>query len=484
MRDRLNFRTSFLMKDFSRDPWADHDTLAKETPPLSDGSEIRFLILGAGHNGILFAYQLVAAEFNPADVVVIDKAGGFGGTWAIATCHSSKKQDSFQNIATGRVKRSVRTLSRLQKYGIQGMFYTKAKSAERSDVQKRWVVAMSRNMGPKYQHLNGDFVIQTQFLMPAGSLFYSPSAPDVPGLGVFAENREIFHTSCSQAGQMAKWPKQLYVFQRTPSYCGPRKQVKTTPEIWIIVVGRPSWQADRMRNLNKFLNDHPEVTPADDLVKDGWSNARTFAGLIGSPRVTDVTPENVHRHLQRMLELDAEISTELRKHVEREVDDTELAEKLITWYPGWCKRPTFHQDYLKSFNRSNVTLVDTDEYFSRKGDLVKEYEVDVLVLATGFATTTAVDGDPAQVLNMPTQGRNGRDLTEKWQSDEFATFMGVATRDFSNLLFYTSKGATSSTNTTYPCTVGGRLVAHIAKTAYDRASDINRVEVEVSKEAE
>ncbi|KAK1657887.1 hypothetical protein BDP55DRAFT_638402 [Colletotrichum godetiae] len=44
--------------------------------------------------------------------------------------------------------------------------------------------------------------------------------------------------------------------------------------------------------------------------------------------------------------------------------------------------------------------------------------------------------------------------------------------------------ATFLANTTYPYTIGGRLVAYIAMTAYDRASDINRAGFEVSKEAE
>jgi len=29
-------------------------------------------------------------------------------------------------------------------------------------------------------------------------------------------------------------------------------------------------------------------------------------------------------------------------------------------YPSWCKRPCFHDEYLPSFNRRNVTLVNTE----------------------------------------------------------------------------------------------------------------------------
>ncbi|KAL1845583.1 hypothetical protein Daus18300_014495 [Diaporthe australafricana] len=538
---RLDFRNSSLFNSLNHDPWADYDYLAEQTPPLQEGSEIQFLILGAGHNAIMFAYYLIAAGFNASEIVVVDPAGGFGGTWYWnrypgLTCdvegycylplleetgfvpkHRYSKGEEIRQNAEGIA----------EKFGIQGMFCTQAKSADWDDTQKRWVVKLSRNLGPNHQGLRGDFVVRAQFLMPAGGVFYSPSAPDAPGLEAFMKNREIFHTArwnyaytggspskpdmvklqdkrvgvigtgatgVQVVPELAKWAKQVYVFQRTPSYCGPREQVETTPESWAKVAGGPGWQAERMRNLNQFLNDDPEVSAEDDLVKDGWSSVRQFSGLLGSPRAKDVTPDKVPKHLQRMLELDAGISNEFRKHVEREVEDPEVAEKLKAWYPGWCKRPTFHQEYLKAFNCPNVKLVDTDGQgisgyvdggiLVGKGKSAKKYEVDVLVLATGFATTIGVDGDPARILDMPILGRNGRSLSDKWKGEDFATFFGVATHDFPNMFFYTAKGATGSANTTYPYSIAAKTAAHIAQTAVKQASDASRVEVEVSKEAE
>ncbi|KAF4851203.1 FAD-binding monooxygenase ausC [Colletotrichum siamense] len=538
---RLKFRSTALMNNLDQDPWADYDNLAKQTPPLRDGSEIRFLILGAGHNGILFACHLIAAGFKASEIVIVDGAGGFGGTWywnrypgltcdVEGYCYLPLLEETGfvpkHRYSKGEeIRQNVEGIA--EKFGIQGMFCTKAKSADWDETQKRWNVKLSRDLGPNHQDLSGDFVVRVQFLMPAGGLFYSPSAPDAPGLEGFMKNREIFHTArwnyaytggsqskpdlvnlqdkrvgiigtgataVQAVPELAKWAKQLYVFQRTPSYCGPREQVETTSESWAKIAGEPGWQSKRVRNLNKYLNDHPEAVPEDDLLKDGWSRARQFSGLIGSPRAKDITPAKVPEHLKRMMELDAGIATDLRKHVDHEVDDPEVAEKLKAWYPGWCKRPTFHQDYLKSFNRPNVTLVDTDGQgisgytdggiLVGKGESAKEYEVDVLVLATGFATTTGVDGDPAQVLDMFIRGRDGRSLTDKWKADDFATFFGVATHDFPNLLFYTAKGATGSANTTYPLTIAAKTVAHIAKTAVEQATDASRLEVEVSKEAE
>ncbi|RTE83940.1 hypothetical protein BHE90_001511 [Fusarium euwallaceae] len=538
---RLKFRSSPFVGNLDQDPWADYDNLAKQTPPLKDGSNIRFLILGAGHCGILFAYHLIMAGFKPSEIVVVDSAGGFGGTWywnrypgltcdVEGYCYLPLLEETGfvpkHRYSKGEeIRRNVEGIA--EKFGIQGMFCTKAKSAEWDDAQKRWVVKLERNLGPDHKALSGDLVVHAQFLMPSGGLFYSSNAPDVPGLETIMKSREVFHTarwnyaytggSPSQPDmvnlqdkrvgiigtgatavqvvpELAKWAKHLYVFQRTPSYCGPREQVQTTPESWEKVASGPDWQYERMRNLNKFLNDHPEVTADDDLLKDGWSRSRPFSGIIGSPRAKDVTVDNVQSHVRRMLEQDAEITSELRKHVEREVEDPVVAEKLKPWYPGWCKRPTFHQEYLKSFNLPNVTLVDTDGQgiaaytkggiMVGQGESAKEYDVDVLMLATGFATTTGVDGDPSQVLDIPIRGRGGRSLTDKWRAADFATFFGVATNGFPNLLFYTSKGATGSANTTYPLSIAARTAAHIVSNAVKQSSDASRLEVEVSKEAE
>ena len=41
------------------------------------------------------------------------------------------------------------------------------------------------------------------------------------------------------------------------------------------------------------------------------------------------------------------------------VDDSETAELLKPYYRQFCKRPCIHNDYLPTFNRPNVTLVDT-----------------------------------------------------------------------------------------------------------------------------
>ena len=85
----------------------------------------------------------------------------------------------------------------------------------------------------------------------------------------------------------------------------------------------------------------------------------------------------------------------IRDRVDSTVQESGTAEALKPWYGQWCKRPTFNDDYLPTFNRPNVKLVDTGgqgvHQMTEKGIVVDgvEYEVDCVIFATGFEVGTA-----------------------------------------------------------------------------------------------
>ena len=94
---------------------------------------------------------------------------------------------------------------------------------------------------------------------------------------------------------------------------------------------------------------------------------------------------------RKMMDLsDYEHVERIRKRIEAIVEDKKTAEALKPYYRLFCKRPCFHDDYLPSFNRKNVELVDTNglgiESFTENGIIAngKEYEVDLIIFATGF----------------------------------------------------------------------------------------------------
>jgi len=64
------------------DPYVDYDSLAAKGFPLRDGSDMKFLIAGAGMLGLITAHRLVyEAGISSKDIMIVDKAGAFGGTW-------------------------------------------------------------------------------------------------------------------------------------------------------------------------------------------------------------------------------------------------------------------------------------------------------------------------------------------------------------------------------------------------------------------
>ena len=131
---------------------------------------------------------------------------------------------------------------------------------------------------------------------------------------------------------------------------------------------------------------------------------------------------------------DFEKMNEIRARVEDSVIDRDTAEALKPWYRQFCKRPTFNDEYLKTFNRSNVHLIDVSpsrgvERIDQTGVIANgtHYEVDCIIFATGFEITTSAH----RRVDFDTLGKNGRSLYEHWQ-DGFRTLHGLMSHGFPN----------------------------------------------------
>jgi cation diffusion facilitator CzcD-associated flavoprotein CzcO len=120
------------------------------------------------------------------------------------------------------------------------------------------------------------------------------------------------------------------------------------------------------------------------------------------------------------------------KHLRREVHDPEVRDKLTPRYGLGCKRPSFSNEYLATFNRPNVYLETTPiDAFTASGVRMEdgtEHEVDVLILATGFKVFEKGNMPPYPVI-----GRDGVDLAEWWDENRFQAYEGVSVPGFPNL---------------------------------------------------
>lgn len=173
----------------------------------------------------------------------------------------------------------------------------------------------------------------------------------------------------------------------------------------------------------------------------------------------------------------------IRKRCDDVVKDKATAELLKPWYNLFCKRPVYSDTYLDTFNRPNVTLVDTAvskgiEKITEKGVVVggKEYEVDCIIWAVGF-DVSGLNLDGHKHLNV--LGRGGLTKDEHWK-DGMTTFLGIVTSNFPNAFHFGNAQAPSSVN--FPSIYNDMAVftAHCISEAVKRGIKV----LEISKEAE
>ena len=119
------------------------------------------------------------------------------------------------------------------------------------------------------------------------------------------------------------------------------------------------------------------------------------------------------------------------------VDDTvatRAAESLKPWYRPFCKRPTFNDEYLATFNRPNVELIDVSnskgvERITKNAVVANgaTYPVDCIIYATGFEITTSAH----RRVDFDTLGRGGVSLYDHW-ANGYRTLHGLSSHGFPN----------------------------------------------------
>ncbi|UPK99941.1 hypothetical protein LCI18_010876 [Fusarium solani-melongenae] len=528
----VDFRDPTLAR-MDKDPYVDYEALNSKGFPLKDGAEVKFLIAGAGMLGLMTAHHLVTkAGISSKDIVLVDKAGGFGGTWywnrypGVACdiegyCYVPLLEETGY-MPKLRYSNGYEIREQLERiahtWDLQGQFCTTVTDQKWDDKAKRWVVTMLHKLGPDQEPEK--MIVQSQFLLLAGGIQICPHAPKLNGLDVFqsGSDKVLMHTgrwdwsksggsqekpdvtkfqgkrvgiigtgatAVQVAPYLAKWAKELYIFQRTPSYVGPQPQKETTVEDWSKVANKPGWQYERIASLDAMFTAKED---AEDKIQDGWTKMVGMTAMAGHAGKI-VTKEEEKQHVKDMLNRDYPWTEEMRSRVDALVKDPSTAEKLKAWYSGFCKRPTFHPEYLSLFSEPNVTLVDTDgkgvEGYTPNGVMAngREHELDVLVLATGY-TVGLVDSCPSSALNATLTGRDNRLLKDKWDGPDYGTLYGAMTEGFPNLFFASGNGSTVSQNAHSFYNLLTRLIANVVKETFIRAEDPARATVEVQKSSE
>ena len=473
------------------DPYADPDFTRE---PIVEAVEV--VIAGGGFGGLLTAARLKEAGVD--DFRIIERAGDFGGTWYWnrypgAACDTEAYiymplLEETGYIPTEKYAKAPELYEHCRRIGRhfdlypRAVFQTAIQEIRWDDAADRWTVTTDRD-----DTFTARFVV-----MAGGTTLGRPKLPGVPGVGTFKGH--AFHTSRwdydytggdSSGGMtglknkrvgvigtgatavqcvphLGEWARELYVFQRTPSSVDVRADRPTDPE-WAASL-RPGWHKERMDNFSTIISGGDfEV----DLVNDGWTDL--IGNILLSARRRAKAGEVVEDPEALVQLADYQKMEQVRARVDAVVKDRATAEALKPWYNQFCKRPCFHDDYLPTFNRPNVHLVDTNgkgvERLTETGVVVegREYELDCLIYATGFE----VGVDYLRSTGFEVYGRGGQSLTGKWK-DGAATLHSIVTRGFPNAFVLSTLQSGQSANFQHILDEKAKHIAHIIAQARER----------------
>ena len=419
------------------------------------------VVVGAGFSGLYMLKRL--RDDLGMSSRVFEAGDGVGGTWYWnrypgARCDSesyvycfSFDDDLLQEWNwSGKYPEQPEILNYLNhvadrfdlKSGIQ--FNTRVTSAHFQDDDGRWLVRTDQ----------GD-AVSAKYLITAIGCISTGQIPQIPGLDSF--EGEWHHTGAwphegvEFAGKrvavigtgssgvqsipvIARESKHLTVFQRTPQYTIPAqhgtvdqeflKEVKANyreilTEAKHTAAGFP-YDASETSALE--VSDEERLETYERLWEKGGFHFMlgSYSDIALDRRANDTASEFIRGKIRQI------------------VDDPDTAEKLLPRdHPFASKRALIDTNYFDTYNRDNVDLVDIRHFpieeitptGLRTADGA-EYEVDVIVFATGYDAMTGT------FFKMDIRGRDGQELKQKW-SDGPKTYLGLATADFPNMFMIT-----------------------------------------------
>lgn len=490
---------------FVEDPYIE-DKIDRE--PLNDVKEV--IIIGGGFGALLAGAHLRKAGMK--DIRFIEKAGDFGGTWYwnrypgvqcdidatiyLPLLEETGFQPSLKYTFGDEIHEYTKVIAKHYDLYRDTCFQTEVTKITWLDKEQLWEVQTNR----------GD-TMRTKYLLSASGPLHRPRLPAVPGINNFKGH--TFHTtrwdynytggnlhggldklagkrvaivgtgatSLQCVPHLGASAEHLYVVQRTPSSVDARNNEARGPD-WFKSL-KSGWQDERIDNFDALTFGMPAK---EDLIGDGWTDlAMSTMDLV--KKLQDQGEYEVGS-IDKLVEIaDLQSMDRIRSRLDSVVKDPETAEMLKAYYRKWCKRPSFHDDYLKTFNRPNVTLLDTDGQGLTKisGNSIvtpdgKEHEVDCIIFATGFEVGTSY----ARRSGFEIYGRGGLTMTKKFENGPKTQF-GLQTRDFPNMFFLGPLHAATGINVTQTLHEQAKTHAHIIKRTEEVGGKIVEPSLEIEK---
>ena len=282
------------------------------------------------------------------------------------------------------------------------------------DENNKWRIKVAR-LGGKEAEIGQSYTIKADFLVSAVGQLNMPKYPNIRGLATFSgkvmhsarwdwdydlqgKNIGIIGTGATAAQiipEIAPRCKNLVVFQRTPAWVMPRHDNVISPvrrKIYRhIPLVRKRYRASLMDFRETVFSASFDPKSSKHNLITSISKQHVFTQLGGDEHAT-------------------------------------LRARLIPDYPFSCKRIIVSDDYYPAMKQKGVSLETssileiTPDGVTVEGD--KHYDLDVLILATGFRTTEFMY--PMKIF-----GTGKQALEEIW-SDGASAYLGITVQNLPN----------------------------------------------------
>jgi cyclohexanone monooxygenase len=416
------------------------------------------LIVGAGFSGIYLLHRLRQRGFN---VRLFEAGDDLGGIW-YWNCYPGARVDSHVPNYEFSLEELWRDWSWTERFPawdeLRRYFHHVDQKLDLSrDIRfdSRVTAARFDADADQWQIECADgHRIRTRFFLPCTGFAAKAYVPDFRGLGSFSgpcvhtahwpqdgldlggRRVGVIGTGASgvqviqEAGKVAS---HLTVFQRTPILALPMQQrALDEPSQRAMKAHYPEWFRQRAQSGGGLFDVAPdersalEVSAHERLAvfESAWQKGG-FHFWVGT--FSDILlDEQANRFAYEFW----------REKTRARIQDPAMAEKLAPTdppHPFGAKRPSLEQWYYEVFNQDNVTLVDVRdesiEEITPTGvrTASRHYELDLLVLATGF------DASTGGLTQFEIRGLSGRTLKDTWSAG-VQTYLGLGIPDFPNLL--------------------------------------------------
>jgi cyclohexanone monooxygenase len=438
---------------------------ASEVSQPKEQQSYDVVVVGAGFAGMYMLHRLRGLGFS---VRVYEQGGGVGGTWywnrypgARCDVESMQYSYSFSDELQQEWDWSER-------YAPQPEILRYANHvADRFDLRphiqfntrvERAVFDEDRNLW-SVSTPDGK-TVSTRFVVLATGCLSNARMPDIKGLESFKGS--VYHTGnwphepvgftglrvgligtgssgIQSTPVIAEQAKHLTVFQRTANFSIPARNAKLTEE-----------------ERRAFRDNYPQVRSfAREVSRNGIYTTQPDRGALDDGanerrskfearwQHGGLTFMSVYNDLGLNKASNDTAADFVRGKIAEIVHDGETAVLLQPRsHPIGTKRICIDTDYFATFNRENVTLVDIKA--SPIAEILPNgvctendtYELDALVLATGFDAMTG------SVARIEIRGRGGLTLNQKWAEGP-KTYLGLMSAGFPNLFIITGPGSPS-----------------------------------------